>query len=184
VIDMADQTISRHLDDHRLSVIEEIILLGFAYGGCHLTSEFCHALFNSRSLVNVRTLSFHSIESGEELSRRFWASPMARHLEQVSEVPYFGETIAGKSAPSEPSPPRTRTGGPSAGWSATRSSVTASTSGSARSGWPILKAGEGNRRVGLAFEPGKGRERRYNRSRKVGWWYVSVDVRRPHSHAR
>lgn len=98
VIDMADQAIFRHLNDPRLGAIEEITLLGFAYGGCYPTPEFCQALFNSPSLVKVRTLHFHSIESGEELSRLFWGAPMARRLERVTGVPYFGETIANKLA--------------------------------------------------------------------------------------
>jgi hypothetical protein len=98
VLDMASQEIHKHFDDPRLGAIEEITLLGFAYGGCDLQPAFYDALFNSRGFANLRTLIFHSTESGEELSRKFWASPLARRLERIDGISYFGEPIAGPLA--------------------------------------------------------------------------------------
>lgn len=98
VIDMADQSIHQHFDDSRLIAIEEITLLGFAYGGCELTPAFNRALFDSRSFVNVRSLIFHSVESDADTSRQFWTSPLARRLERINGVPYFGDPVVGPLA--------------------------------------------------------------------------------------
>jgi hypothetical protein len=93
VIDMADQSIAAHFDDPRLGAIEEITLLGFAYGGCEISEEFAQRLFNSSTLKKVRELKLHSMEASELLSKSFWPSGMARRLKIVSGIPYFGETI-------------------------------------------------------------------------------------------
>jgi hypothetical protein len=95
VIDMANQEIHQYFDDRRLSNIEEITLLGFAYGGCEVKPAFSDALFNSRGFVNVRSLIFHSTESDADMSRRFWSSPLARRLERINGVPYFGDPVIG-----------------------------------------------------------------------------------------
>ncbi len=98
VIDLADQEIRKHFDDPRLKAIEEITLLGYAYGGCKLRPAFCDAFFHSRSFPSLRSLSFHSTESTADTSRRFWASPLARQLERIDGAPYFGDPIAGPLA--------------------------------------------------------------------------------------
>jgi hypothetical protein len=95
VIDMANQAVHEYFDDPRLSDIEEITLLGFAYGGCEVKPAFSEALFNSRSFVNIRSLTFHSTESGADMSQRFWSSPLARRLERIDGVPYFGDPVIG-----------------------------------------------------------------------------------------
>lgn len=98
VIDMADQSICQHFDDPRLSNIEEITLLGFAYGGCEVKPAFNDALFSFHGFVNVRSLIFHSTESDADMSRRFWSSPLARRLERIDGVPYFGDPVMGPLA--------------------------------------------------------------------------------------
>jgi len=98
IIDLHDQAIHKHFDDPRLQAIEEITLLGFAYGGCKLKPAFCDAFFNSRRFPSIRSLSFHSTESNAATSKRFWASSLARQLERIDGVPYFGDPIAGPLA--------------------------------------------------------------------------------------
>src|SRR5262249_935527 len=98
VIDMSNQEIHQYFDDPRLSTIQEITLLGFAYGGCELQPAFNDALFNSSGFVNVRSLVFHSTESDSEISRCFWSSALARRLERVEGVPYLGHPVTGPLA--------------------------------------------------------------------------------------
>jgi hypothetical protein len=98
VIDMANQEVHQCFNDPRLSEIEEITLLGFAYGGCEMQQSFIEALANSRGFSNVRSLILHSIESDKDLARRFWASPFVCRLERIEGVPYYGDPVAGPLA--------------------------------------------------------------------------------------
>lgn len=98
VIDMVQQEVHKHFDDPRLQAIEEVTLLGFAYDGCELKAAFNQALFHARGFASLRSLTFHSIEGDAELSRHFWASPLARQLERIDGVPYFGEVVSGPLA--------------------------------------------------------------------------------------
>lgn len=98
VIDMAHQKIRGHFGDSRLTKIEEVTLLGFAYGGCEVDAEFSQAFFHSAAFSSLRTLLLHSVESTESLSSAFWSSLMARQLTRVEGMPYEGEPIDGPLA--------------------------------------------------------------------------------------
>jgi len=94
VIDLANQDICKHFNDPRLNEIEEITLLGFAYGGCEVESAFNDAFFHTTSFANLRSVEFHSTEDDAEMSRRFWSSPLAKRLEKIEGIGYQGETFS------------------------------------------------------------------------------------------
>src|SRR5262245_37433306 len=66
IIDMGNEDTARHLSHPRLAGIQELTLLGFAYGNAIAGSSFTSALLNS-NLSSVRVLTLHSadLEDGD-----------------------------------------------------------------------------------------------------------------------
>ncbi|MGL6075172.1 MAG: hypothetical protein ACRC8S_13510 [Fimbriiglobus sp.] len=89
-IDMSDQQVADHFDDPRLSAIEAITLLGFAYDTCYATDDFASKLGNSSSLKNVRTLTLHSTSFQPEVSHSFLSTRMAQRLQTLDGGSYVG----------------------------------------------------------------------------------------------
>src|SRR5262249_1636947 len=94
VIDLADQAIHKHFTDSRLSRIEEITLLGFAYVGCNIEERFLDALVNSGGFGGFCSLILPSVEGDPQWSQQFWAYPLARRLERIDGACSFGEPLA------------------------------------------------------------------------------------------
>jgi hypothetical protein len=95
VIDLYGEEIARHFADPRLANVEEITLLGGAYGGPDITPEYLRALVESPALVNVQKFTLHSGDVDAEGRSIFWSSAFARRLEEIDGFPYFGEETAG-----------------------------------------------------------------------------------------
>jgi hypothetical protein len=92
VIDLGSEESARYLSHPGLLRIEELTLLGFAYGNATPGSRFTRALLES-SLLNVRVLRLHSADLADEDRPVFWASPFAARLERIEGVAYRGEAL-------------------------------------------------------------------------------------------
>lgn len=92
VIDLASEETARFLSHPGLEGIEELTLLGFAYGNATAGSRFTEALLDS-SLLNVRSLRLHSADLAAEDLASFWASPFAARLGRIEGLTYRGEAL-------------------------------------------------------------------------------------------
>lgn len=92
VIDLYGDDIHSHFNDERLAQVEEITLLGGAYGGPDIGPGFMQSLVESPAFGNVRKFSIHSGDVGDETRAIFWQSDFAARLEEIIGVPNFGET--------------------------------------------------------------------------------------------
>ncbi|HVW00055.1 MAG TPA: hypothetical protein VHB77_06940, partial [Planctomycetaceae bacterium] len=94
VVDLSVQEIGRFLSDPRLEQIEELTLLGYAYGGPDITTAFLRELVESPSLRRVRKLTLHSGDVDQAGREIFWNSTFAAQLEQIDGFPYAGEPVS------------------------------------------------------------------------------------------
>jgi hypothetical protein len=92
VIDLASEETAGFLSHPGLVGIEELTLLGFAYGNATTGSPFTQALLES-SLENVRVLRLHASDFADEDRSLFWTSPFAARLERIDGMTYRGEAL-------------------------------------------------------------------------------------------
>lgn len=92
IIDMANEATARHLPDRRLDEIEELTLLGFAYGNATAGTNFTRALLGS-ALDSVRVLKLHSADFADEDRTAFWTSPFTSRLKRIEGATYRGEAL-------------------------------------------------------------------------------------------
>jgi hypothetical protein len=93
VVDLYGEQVERFFVDPRLAQIEQITLLGGAYGGPDISLEFLKGLTESPALTSVRKLTLHSGDVDDDGRALFWASPLAARLEEIEGVPYQGEPV-------------------------------------------------------------------------------------------
>jgi hypothetical protein len=93
VIDVHEAKIADRLADPRLAEIEELTLLGYAYGGPDIPPAFIERLVDSPAFARVRKLTLHSGEIDDEGRRIFWRSAFAARLTSIEGVPYRGEDL-------------------------------------------------------------------------------------------
>jgi hypothetical protein len=92
IIDLANEETAQLLSHPGLLGVEELTLLGFAYGNATAGSPFTRALLES-SLQNVRVLRLHSADLADEDLASFWSSPFAARLERIEGAAYRGEAL-------------------------------------------------------------------------------------------
>jgi hypothetical protein len=92
IIDMGNEDTARHLSHPALAGIEELTLLGFAYGNAVAGSSFTAAVLDS-NLSSVRVLTLHSTDLADEDRTAFWSSPFAARLERIEGITYRGEAL-------------------------------------------------------------------------------------------
>ncbi len=92
VIDLGSEDTARFLAHPRLAGVEELTLLGFAYGNAVAGAAFTAALLGA-NLPTLRALTLHSTDLADEDLAAFWASPFAARLDRIAGVAYRGEAL-------------------------------------------------------------------------------------------
>ncbi|MDB5386261.1 MAG: hypothetical protein JWM11_1907 [Planctomycetaceae bacterium] len=87
LVDLYSEGIEEYFADSRLAKLEQITLLGGAYGGPDISVEFIRAIVESPVFGNVRKFYIHSGDVSEDGIQLFCSSEFTERLDEIVDFP-------------------------------------------------------------------------------------------------